>query len=119
MDYPKDPATGKRPTHSQIELMEVIASFEEYGSPKFSLQTISKILGKTRQSTNDILNSFKNRCPTFYSRLKHILKHDQKMKKEMRDVTFHPTEENRNPKDLEKLTSRGILDGSYSIKEKF
>ena len=68
-DVPKDPVSGKKPTHTQLKVVLLLNPIGEH--PR-THEDVAKILGVTLSAVTSTMVRFKKRCPTFYSRFTEV-----------------------------------------------
>lgn len=68
-DVPKDPISGKKPTHTQLRVVLLLNPIGEH--PPTHLE-VAKILGVTVSAVNSTMTRFKKRCPTYYQRFTEV-----------------------------------------------
>ena len=68
-DVPKDPVSGKKPTHTQLKVVLLLNPIEEH--PR-THQDVATILGVSMSSVSSTMSRFKKRCPTYYQRFTEV-----------------------------------------------
>ena len=68
-DVPKDPISGKKPTHTQLKVVLLLNPIGEH--PR-THEGVANVLGITLSAVTSTMARFKKRCPTYYSRFVEV-----------------------------------------------